>query len=139
MQLVVRWKVLVNNTKEITPYISAVLVLILSHFLSTFLISTNFKMQQFRFDYSLKNIPIPLQDAYLKNSIEKVESVIKHMRWNAHFFNKNSINKNNHFGLASNKTPPSIPEMKPFETDLIKTHRKYTMSIREKPFSEIFG
>ena len=44
------------------------------------------------------------------------------MRWKAHFFNKNSINKNqnNHFGLASNKTPSSIPEMKPFETDLIK-------------------
>jgi hypothetical protein len=45
------------------------------------------------------------------------------MRWKAHFFNKNSINKNqnnHHFGLASNKTPSSIPEMKPFETDLIK-------------------
>jgi hypothetical protein len=79
-------------------------------------------MRQFRFDYSLKNIPIPSQDAYLKNLIEKVESVIKRMRWKAHFFNKNSINKNqnNRFGLASNKTPSSIPEMKPFETDLIK-------------------
>ena len=44
------------------------------------------------------------------------------MRWKALFFNKNSINKNqnNHFGLASNKTPYSFPEMKPFETVLIK-------------------
>ena len=65
-------------------------------------------MRQFRFDYSLKNIPIPSLGAYFKNLIEKVESVIKLMRWKAHFFNKKRINnnQNNHFGLASNKTPP---------------------------------
>ena len=37
-------------------------------------------MRQFRFDYSLKNIPIPSQDAYLRNLIEKVENVLKRMR-----------------------------------------------------------
>jgi hypothetical protein len=36
-------------------------------------------MRQFQFDYSLKNIPIPSQDAYLNNLIEKVESVTKRM------------------------------------------------------------
>ncbi len=45
-------------------------------------------MRQFRFDYSLKNIPIPSQDAYLRNLIEKVENVLKRMRWKAHFFLK---------------------------------------------------
>ncbi len=35
-------------------------------------------MRQFRFDYSLKNIPIPSQDAYLRNLIEKVENVRPH-------------------------------------------------------------
>ena len=79
-------------------------------------------MRQFRFDYSLKNIPIPSQDAYLKNLIEKVESVTKRMRWKANFFLKESTtqNQSNLFGLSSNKSPPSIPLLKPFEDDLIK-------------------
>ena len=79
-------------------------------------------MRQFRFDYSLKNIPIPSQDAYLKNLIEKVESVTKRMRWKANFFLKGSTtqNQSNLFGLSSNKSPPSIPLLKPFEDDLIK-------------------
>ena len=78
-------------------------------------------MRQFRLDYSLKNIPLPTQDAYLKNLVEKVESVTKRMRWKAHFFLKGEKNndKNKLFDLASNKTPPTILEMKPFEDDLI--------------------
>ena len=43
-------------------------------------------MRQFRLDYPLKNIPIPSRDNYLRNWIEKVESVLKRMRWKAHFF-----------------------------------------------------
>ncbi len=71
-------------------------------------------MRQFRFDYSLKNIPIPSQDAYLRNLIEKVESVLKRMRWKAHFFLKGDkiSNQNNPFGLPPNKIPPTILEMK---------------------------
>ena len=49
-------------------------------------------MRQFQFDYSLKNIPIPSQDAYLRNLIEKVENVLKRMRWKAHFFLKEEKN-----------------------------------------------
>ncbi|CAB4001715.1 Hypothetical predicted protein, partial [Paramuricea clavata] len=61
-------------------------------------------------------------DAYLKNLIEKVESVTKRMRWKANFFLKGSTtqNQSNLFGLSSNKSPPSIPLLKPFEDDLIK-------------------
>jgi hypothetical protein len=81
-------------------------------------------MRQFRFDYSLKNIPIPSQDAYLKNLIEKVGRVTKRMRWKANFFLKGPTtqNQSNLFGLTytSNKSPPSIPLLKPFEDDLIK-------------------
>ena len=58
-------------------------------------------MRKFRFDYSLKNIPMPSQDAYWRNFIENVENVIKRMRWKANFFlkgNKNS-NESNRFGL----------------------------------------
>ena len=78
-------------------------------------------MRQFRFDYSLKNIPIPSQDAYLRNLIEKVENVLKRMRWKAHFFLKGDkiSDQNNPFRFPSNKTPPTILEMKSFENDVI--------------------
>jgi hypothetical protein len=78
-----------------------------------------FKHATIRFDYSLKNIPIPSQDAYLKPLIEKVESVTKRMRWKANFFLKGSTtqNQSNLFDLSSNKSPPSIPLLKPFEDD----------------------
>ena len=79
-------------------------------------------MRQFRFEYSLKNIPIPSRDNYLRNLIEKVESVLKRMRWKAHFFLKGEKNQENtkYFGLSSNKTPSTILELKPFEEDVLK-------------------
>ena len=80
------------------------------------------KHEAIRFEYSLKNIPIPSRDNYLRNLIEKVESVLKRMRWKAHFFLKGEKNQENtnHFGLSSNKTPPPILELKPFEEDVLK-------------------
>ncbi len=59
-----------------------------------------------------------LSDFYL---IEKVENVLKRMRWKAHFFLKGDkvSDQNNRFGLPSNKTPPTILEMKSFENDVI--------------------
>ena len=36
--------------------------------------------------YSLKNIPIPPNNAYTARLIQKTESLIKRMRWKAHFF-----------------------------------------------------
>ena len=79
-------------------------------------------MRQFRFDYSLKNIPIPSQDAYLRSLIQKVESVLKRMRWKAHFYLKGEKNptKNNSFGLPSSKSPPTVSEIKSFELDVLK-------------------
>ena len=44
------------------------------------------------------------------------------MRWKAHFFLKGekSQEKTNYFGLPSNKTPPTILELKAFEEDVLK-------------------
>ena len=36
--------------------------------------------------YSLKNIPLPSPDTYTARLIEKVEDLIKRMRWRAFFF-----------------------------------------------------
>ena len=81
-------------------------------------------MRQFRFDYSLKNIPIglPSWDNYLRKLIQKVESELKRMRWKAHFFLKGekSQEKTNYIGLPCNKTPPTILELKTVEEDVLK-------------------
>ena len=44
------------------------------------------------------------------------------MRWKAHFFLKGekSQEKTNYFGLSSNKTPPTILELKAFEEGVLK-------------------
>ena len=81
-------------------------------------------MDQVRFDYSTKNIPIPLRHSYLKSLKEKVESVIKRMRWKAFFFDRNeqdsndAINNDN-FGFKSRKCPPQNSELDKFEADLL--------------------
>ena len=79
-------------------------------------------MRQLRPDYSLKNISMPSRDNYLRILIEKVESVPKHTRWKAHFFLKGEKKHENtrNFGLSSNKTPPKVVKLKPFEEDVIK-------------------
>ena len=41
------------------------------------------------FQYSLKNIPIPKDNAYLKCLIDKTEHFIKRIRWKAFFFERN--------------------------------------------------
>ena len=89
-------------------------------------------MRQFQLDYSLENIPIPSRDSYLRNLIEKAESVLKRMRWKAHFFIKGekSQESTRNFGLSSKKTPPTVLELKPFEEDVIKLLE--TIKFRDK-------
>ena len=84
-----------------------------------------------RFEYSMKNIPIPSRNTYMKKLIEMTESVIKRMRWKAFFFEQNkhknrtddSTNdddnaKENNFGFKSRKCPPQNEELNKFESDV---------------------
>ena len=90
-------------------------------------------MEQTRFDYSMKNIPIPSRNTYIKKLIEKTESVIKRIRWKAFFFeqnkDKNKTNRDsdnddsnsaidNNFGFKSRKCPPQNEELNNFEADV---------------------
>jgi len=84
-------------------------------------------MEQIRFNYSMKNIPIPTRNTYLKSLIEKVESVIKRMRWKAFFYEKSTDKKdqqnddsNNKFGFKSRKCPPQNEDLDKFEEDLLE-------------------
>ena len=69
--------------------------------------------------YSMKNIPIPPKQQYLKSMMEKVESFIKRLKWEAYFFDKKEHSVNNmNFGFKSNFTPLQHELLSPFESDL---------------------
>ena len=87
-------------------------------------------MERINLNYSLKNIPIPTKSAYCLKLIDKIESVIKRMRWKAFFFltcNSSNANSNNcdnmkeTFGFKSNNHPAQNNELKNFEKELLDT------------------
>ena len=79
--------------------------------------------KRFDFFYSLKNIPIPSPESYTAKLIEKVESLIKRMRWRAFFFLENGETEErqqeNHHGFKTRKCPPKVEELDEFEEDLL--------------------
>ena len=82
-------------------------------------------MEKVNFGYSLKNIPTPNKETYKLQLIEKIELFIKKLRWKAIFFINNSMEttesyaSGSAYGLKSNKCPPQLKELIPFEDDLI--------------------
>ena len=92
----------------------------------------------------MKNIPIPPASTYKKRLIEKVESVIKRMRWKAFFFLKavddeekepaKNKSKENMFGFKSRKCPPQIEELKSFEDDMLQM----TENVRSRKVTDQF-
>ena len=79
-------------------------------------------MEKINYNYSLKNIPTPSITSYQLKLIEKVESVIKRMRWKAHFFlngdNTEEIRKET-FSFKPRYHPPQPTELEMFEKDLL--------------------
>ena len=76
--------------------------------------------------YSLKNIPIPTKNTYLKSLISQTESFIKRLRWRifGHESNGNieeqtikEVEKET-FGFKSDKTPPQHHHLVNFENDM---------------------
>ena len=80
-------------------------------------------MEKFNFGYSTKNIPIPTENQYKLQLMEKIEAVIKRMRWKAiHFENKKEQSEEeiipNTYGLKTKKCPPPVRDLNNFEKDL---------------------
>ena len=79
-------------------------------------------MERVNFNYSMKNIPIPSKNAYLKKLIFKLESFIKRIWWKAYFLDKpNKIDDAatvNNFAFKSVLTAPKKEYLKAFEEDL---------------------
>ena len=88
-------------------------------------------------DYSLKNIPIHSGNTYRKWLIEKIESVVRRMRWKAFFFlngQDEETTDSAQYGFKSKKTPPQIEELKRFEEDLTTMIENIKFRKVEEPF-----
>ena len=79
-------------------------------------------MNKFNFGYSTNNITLPNEPQYKIKLVEKIEKVIKRMRWKAIFSKEkdSDTNSKDNFGLKSDKCPPPFKELQPFEDDLHK-------------------
>ena len=75
-------------------------------------------MEKLQLHYSPKNIPIPSERSYKLQLMDKIDQVIKRMRWKAFFYMNRSEDTQETYGLKSLNCPPKIKEMVPFEKDL---------------------
>ena len=78
----------------------------------------------------MKNVPTHSKSSCLYKLINKLEKLLKRMRWKALFFDRDQANSNinvnnnvqhrhiNTFNLKTRKCPPQIQDMKEFEKDL---------------------
>ena len=77
-------------------------------------------MEKVNSKYSIKNIPIPLERAYLLQLMEKIEMFIKRMRWKTiSCNNKANYNSSERYGLKTLKCPKQVKELVPFGNDVI--------------------
>ena len=92
-------------------------------------------MERINFRYSLNNIPVPSQKLYQLQLIDKIECVIKGMRWKAHFYKNDGNNTSNRmaketYSFKSKHHPGQCKELETFKKDLynIVSSLKYRKS-----------
>ena len=99
-------------------------------------------MERVNFGYSLKNIPIPTKNQYMKLLIEKTDSFVKRIRWEIYHYDKarqgetseNSLQAN--FGFKSERTPPQHNALKAFEADLYDLINNLSFTNYRSPFQQ---
>ena len=111
----------------------------------------NSKLEKLSFsgDYSMKNIPIPNRNEYMKKLIAQMEKIIKNMRWKALFYLKENDQKYNStvenfefyereetYGFKTDKKPPPTKEMEFFEKDFYEIARNITFHSVDKNYGK---
>ena len=104
-----------NLTSKKTLALASLLVLLL--LLSTVSVMN---MDQVKFNFSLKNIPIPCEKDYLLELIFSVGTFVSNLRFRTWHFLNPSENRNEKetFNFKTTKPAPSVAELKEFEDDL---------------------
>ena len=88
--------------------------------LSTLFLFIN-EMEKKTYNYSTKNIPIPSERNYKLQLVEKIEIIIKRMRWKAITYNagRKENKKIEKYGLKTLHSPKQVTELSAFEKELI--------------------
>ena len=90
------------------------------------------------FNFSVKNIPIPSQNAYKKRLLEMTESLLRRMRMKAYFYNKESSDQRSqpvsNFGFKSDYAPPKNEHLNAFEEDIYEMVRNIEFTKCHSPF-----
>ena len=82
--------------------------------------------KQFNLGYSLKHIPLPKENTFLKRLINQTEAFLKRLRWRVVYFDKSdeeNLKFEEKFGLKTAKTPPPHADLALFENDIYKLIR----------------
>ena len=76
-------------------------------------------MEPVNLGHSVKDIPVLNKKLYMKMMINSAERFIQNLRWKVIFFlNPNDKPKKENYEFKSTKTPPSDPDLKPFEDEI---------------------
>ena len=94
-------------------------------------------MERVILDHSVKDIPVPSRKEYQQMVINSGEKFMKNLRWKVlHFFRPNMRNSKETYEFKSLKNPPPIPEIKPFENDLIDLIKNIEFENKTNPFQQ---
>ena len=97
-------------------------------------------MEKFNLGYSVKNIPVPANNSYLKTFISKTENFLKRLRWKAFFFDnpdeRPAASQKETYGFKSPHTTPQHDLITPFEDDLYDLISKIKFSNTKSDFQK---
>ena len=97
-------------------------------------------MEKATLNYSLKNIPIPSKETYLKQLFGYTDSLIQRMRRRAYHFLKNKDDDEDEdpwretYGFKTANPAKQVPLLKPFEDDLINLVSNIEFKNKIPPF-----
>ena len=92
-------------------------------------------MEQVKFNYSMKNIPIPPKNDFMIQMIQSVEKFVKNLRWRTFFFLNpaDPINKKETYGFPSTKPAPQVDELTVFESKMYELTKKIKFKNQTMP------
>ena len=107
--------------------------------LSTLFLIIN-EVEKQSYNYCTKNIPIPLEQNYKLQLVEKIEIFIKRMRWKAIMYDagckeNRSVEK---YGLKTLHSPKQVKEFSAFEKELIAAVKNIKFRNARSGFQTIF-
>ena len=91
-------------------------------------------MDQLNIPYSLKAIPNPPPSLYQKLLVKSVGDFMTNLRWKVISILRPFKSKNETFGFKTSNSPPFVPELKPFEDELLSL----VSNIKFRPVSNHF-